>query len=759
MKKILALLFCVFSALALISCSTSTQTEESSVSDIQSSSQIAESIESEIQSSSQTIESIESEEHQHSLTNVKAKDSTCTEFDNINYWTCDCGTYFADALGTQELTDEEVIVAKKDHKLTKTEGIDPTCFEGGILEHWTCSTCSKSFADEACTEELSFSQIFLSQAGHKLTHYEEIPAEGLESGVKEHWYCEYCKAYFADAEATEQITQNDTIIEAKPSYVDFIVEIPTGKDIVVLQLTDTQLIDSSQARTSLSQTYTAHWAPDRLDDLCFNYLTEIITAAKPDFIIITGDLIHGMYDDKGTSLLSLIAYMESWQIPWAPVLGNHDNESNMGADWQCEQLMNAEYCVFDQKTLSGNSNYSVALVQDGEIKRVFYMMDTNAVSAPSEASLANGHTRNDYCGIAPDQIEWYTAQIKELRKHEPNVPISFAYHIQPNVFGEALEEKYGVDMSVNKPNFNIDTYYGKDQTDFGYIGKEMIGQWDRDKKVFNNMKAMGVDSIFVGHVHYNTASVMYEGVRLHYGVKSGEHDRVNAINVTTGEVVEADRVKEGFSPIIGGSIITFSQTDGSLKDIRNYYCSDKYGVIKDGKIDWDRYKSYDVNGLQFGGTDNKVYDGISTISANELWADSALTVKTVEFKGYNAYEVTSNALGKLFVNTSLMRGKTTFTFTVYMENAVGQNEMNPFAIRVKPDDGSGANIAGMYMSGSSQKQYIRYLLNTSVDEVRLELGVWKTYTVNVSDIANGCTEFSFNIAEGNVMYLRDISFS
>lgn len=724
MKKILALLLGIFSVIALASCKNTPSNE----------------------SSSQKVESVA---HEHLLTINEETAATCTKAGNVKYWSCNCGAYFLDAAGEQEVTEEDVVIAKTPHNLTKTEGSDPTCFEGGILEHWTCSSCYKNYADENCEQELSFTQIVLPQTGHNLIHVEESPAQGGENGVIEHWFCEYCERYFADEDCEEEISQKDTIIIAKPDYVDFVVDIPTGKDIVVLQLTDTQIIDSSQARSSLSQTYTAHWAPDRFDDLCFNYLTEVITAANPDFIIITGDLIHGMYDDKGTSLLSLIAYMESWEIPWAPVFGNHDNESNKGADWQCEQLMNAEYCVFDQKTLSGNSNYSVALMQGGEMKRVFYMMDTNAVSAPSEASLANGHTRSDYCGIAPDQIEWYTAQIAELRKHEPTVPISFAYHIQPNVFGEALEEKYNVDMSVNKPNFNIDTYYGKESTDFGYVGKEMIGQWDRNKTVFNGMKAMGVDSIFVGHVHYNTASVVYEGVRLHYGVKSGEHDRVNAINVATGEVVEKDRVTDGFSPIIGGSIITFSQTDGSLKDIRNYYCSDKYGVIKNGEIDWDRYKTYDVEGLQYGGTDN----------SSELWSDSYLTVRTVEFKGYNAYEVTSNDLGKLFVNTSLMRGKTTFTFTVYMEKAVGTNEMNPFAIRVKPDDGSGANIAGMYMSGSSQKQYIRYLLDTSVDEVRLELGVWKTFTVDITDIENGCTEFAFNIAAGNVMYLRNISFS
>ena len=35
----------------------------------------------------------------------------------------------------------------------------------------------------------------------------------------------------------------------------------------------------------------------------------------------------------------------------------------------------------------------------------------------------------------------------------------------------------------------------------------------------------------------------------------------------------------------------------------------------------------------------------------------------------------------------------------------------------------------------------------------------ETYTVDITDIAEGCTEFSFNIAQGNVMYLKDIALS
>ena len=60
---------------------------------------------------------------------------------------------------------------------------------------------------------------------------------------------------------------------------------------------------------------------------------------------MTGDIIYGEFDDKGTSLINLINAMESFGIPWAPVFGNHEQESMKGADWQSEQLENAEHCL------------------------------------------------------------------------------------------------------------------------------------------------------------------------------------------------------------------------------------------------------------------------------------------------------------------------------------------------------------------------------------------------------------------------------
>ena len=232
----------------------------------------------------------------------------------------------------------------------------------------------------------------------------------------------------------ETVLANVSTVITPLMLPDFIVEVPEGRDVVILQLSDTQIIDASQARpdrTGVDKNYTA---PDKMEDRLFKFLRETINSTKPDLILITGDLVYGEFDDAGTSLIALINVMESFQIPWAPVFGNHDNESKKGVDWQCEQLENAEYCLFKQRELSGNGNYTVGIAQGGELTRVFFMMDSNGCGAASTESLANGHTYNNYVGFKEDQVDWFMEVGTEIKELSPATKISFAFHIQMNEF-------------------------------------------------------------------------------------------------------------------------------------------------------------------------------------------------------------------------------------------------------------------------------------------------------------------------------------
>jgi hypothetical protein len=264
--------------------------------------------------------------------------------------------------------------------------------------------------------------------------------------------------------------------------------------------------------------------------------------------------------------------MESFNIPWAPVFGNHENESAMGADWQSQQFENAENCLFLQRTLIGNGNYTVGIEQGGKLTRTFFMVDSNGCGSASEATLANNHTQREP-GFSKKQISWYTKTANEIKKTSPDTKLSFAFHIQLEVFKDAFAIYTD---SADKPVF-IDYAENRNEGDFGYISKHYTG-FDTDKRIWNGLKELGVDSIFVGHEHANSASIVYEGVRLQFGMKCTTYDSLNYIS--DSGVIESTYYSTN-TPWVGGSVFNLD-SDGNIVNPHIYYC-------KDGgaDIDWD----------------------------------------------------------------------------------------------------------------------------------------------------------------------------
>lgn len=348
--------------------------------------------------------------------------------------------------------------------------------------------------------------------------------------------------------------------------VDFLIEIPEGKTPVVLQLSDPQMLDSSQAVPGrLSDGEDTYWAKDKKEERCFRHIREIVDGTKPDLILIAGDIVYGEFDHDGSALLSFIEFMDSLGTPWAPVLGNHETESRMGADWQCSQLENAKHCLFKQRTLTGNGNYTVGIKQNGKLIRVFYMMDSNSGS-PSEKSIANGHSQHG-AGFGEDQIAWYTEDIKRIHSVSPSTKIGFTFHIALHAFERAYE-KYGYTRDRASGAFPI-IIDNMDKTgeDFGVI-LYPIDYWDKDDIVWQGFKDLGVDSVFVGHDHEVSASVVYEGVRLQFGLKSSTYD--SNIYIDENGKLKKSWVPAG-TPMIGGTVMELTD-DGAIEKAYHYFC-------------------------------------------------------------------------------------------------------------------------------------------------------------------------------------------
>ena len=93
----------------------------------------------------------------HTLKKTEAKDATCTEDGNKEYWTCEhCGKYFlSDDTNpeTAKAVEQSETVIPASHKLTKVEAKDATCAENGNKEYWTCEHCKKYFLSDDTNPE------------------------------------------------------------------------------------------------------------------------------------------------------------------------------------------------------------------------------------------------------------------------------------------------------------------------------------------------------------------------------------------------------------------------------------------------------------------------------------------------------------------------------------------------------------------------------------------------------------------------------
>ncbi len=85
--------------------------------------------------------------HKHVLTHVDAKDATCLEKGNVEYYVCDkCKKTFEDAEGTKEIKD---VTTVGDHDYgTWIDEIPATYVADGVKGHYECSVCHQYFDEK-----------------------------------------------------------------------------------------------------------------------------------------------------------------------------------------------------------------------------------------------------------------------------------------------------------------------------------------------------------------------------------------------------------------------------------------------------------------------------------------------------------------------------------------------------------------------------------------------------------------------------------
>lgn len=308
-----------------------------------------------------------------------------------------------------------------------------------------------------------------------------------------------------------------TLEKSSDCPADFTIDAEGNAPLKILQITDTQMIDPTQVRVGYGAV--SSWYEDR-DYVMYDILRYVVEQTQPDLILLTGDYVYGEYDDNGSCFREQTEFFDELGIYWAPIFGNHDNDadSNYSAytekgyeDWyarkQCQYFENARYCLFRTRTeISGYSNYSIAIKQNGEFVRSVFMLDTHGAKQTTQE-------------IKQSQLKWYVQSVNSINTYAGKTLSNFVCMHVPLYAYTLAAAQYG--YVVGNVDFEVPE---NDVGDFGYI-REDLGTMDKNMTAFNTFKSNGADAILAGHLHKDNISILYDGVRMVLGTKSSRYDK------------------------------------------------------------------------------------------------------------------------------------------------------------------------------------------------------------------------------------------
>ena len=120
------------------------------------------------------------------------------------------------------------------------------------------------------------------------------------------------------------------------------------------------------------------------------------------------------------------------------------------------------------------------------------------------------------CGFAEDQVAWIESHSVRITDALGYTPSKFlALHINIKEYADGLMAK-GYMKVDRMQKFTINDSTG---TDFG--GKCDLAGGSTVDGLWEVLKAQKFDGVFAGHQHQNYYSVVYEGIRLTHGLKTG----------------------------------------------------------------------------------------------------------------------------------------------------------------------------------------------------------------------------------------------
>lgn len=250
---------------------------------------------------------------------------------------------------------------------------------------------------------------------------------------------------------------------------------------------------------------------EKKDAKAFKTIDAMVETTNPDMIVLTGDLTSEK--ENFTAFKTMCEYLESFNIPWAFVFGNHEGldikyapdeviDPEKIADRQTlsDYLETLPNCIYEagDENVDGMGNYYYNVKDDnGNVITSLIMLDSHSYDEEN----------NGYDHFHDNQIKWYENTVKTIAKEvngdESEVVPSLAFfHVPMKEYMTAYDEAKGTDNRL-----------------WGFRFPKEDGTPAVDDQMFEKMVELGsTKGCFAGHDHMNNFSVNYQGIRLTYGL-------------------------------------------------------------------------------------------------------------------------------------------------------------------------------------------------------------------------------------------------
>ena len=250
----------------------------------------------------------------------------------------------------------------------------------------------------------------------------------------------------------------------------------------------------------------------------FDTIPTVIAVEKPDFVVLTGDIMT--QNDPQEGYRRLAGIFEKANIPWAVVFGNHDSESNVSRAALAKFLTTLPFCAntdTGEDDVYGHSNFVLPVFgKDDTPAALLYCMDSNSYSTLKP--VVDGYGWFDFT-----QIAWYRDKSREytLANYGSPLPALAFFHIPLPEYTQAWNNKETPPLGVkNEDECSPDVNSG----------------------MFTAMLEAGdIMGTFVGHDHINDYIGVHYGIALAYG-------RVTKVMPDPGE-----------DPLAGGRVIVLPE--------------------------------------------------------------------------------------------------------------------------------------------------------------------------------------------------------